>query len=123
VGEPYAALQTSVADLDYGGAELAGAGLLLVSHSVFGVGGGALAQLRARLAAAPQRHRRLIAAGYDADSRRAAAELLLDCALANNPGGVVLASMFDADHRAADLARARRRVGPVALGLLDEALA
>jgi aryl-alcohol dehydrogenase-like predicted oxidoreductase len=120
-GEPYAALQTSVADLDYGGAELAGAGLLLVSHSVFG--GSALARLRAKLAAAPERHRRLVAAGYDADSRRAAAELLLDCALANNPNGVVLASMFDADHRAADLARARRRVGPAALGLLDDALA
>jgi aryl-alcohol dehydrogenase-like predicted oxidoreductase len=122
-GEPYTALQTSVADLDYGGAELAGAGLLLVSHSVFGVGGGALGRLRAKLAAAPERHRRLVAAGYDVDSRRAAAELLLDCALASNPDGVVLASMFDADHRAADLARARRRVGPVALGLLDEALA
>jgi aryl-alcohol dehydrogenase-like predicted oxidoreductase len=122
-GAPYTALQTSVADLDYGGAELAGAGLLLVSHSVFGVGGGALARLRGKLAAAPQRHRRLVAAGYDADSRRAAAELLLDCALANNPRGVVLASMFDADHRAADLARARRRVGLAALGLLDEALA
>ena len=38
------------------------------------------------------------------------------------PSGVVLASMFDADHRAADLARARRRVGAAALGLLDEAL-
>ncbi|MGA2495632.1 MAG: aldo/keto reductase [Roseiarcus sp.] len=111
-GEPYAVLQTSVADLDYGGAELAGAGLLLVSHSVFGVGGGALARLCAKFAAAPERHRRLVAA----------AELLLDCALANNPDGVVLASMFDADHRAADLARARRRVGPAVLGLLDEAL-
>ena len=122
-GEPYSALQTSVADLDYGGAELAGAGLLLVSHSVFGVGGGALDQLRAKLAAAPNRHRRLVAAGYDADSRRAAAELLLDCALASNPDGVVLASMFRPEHRAADLARARRRVGPAALGLLDEALA
>jgi aryl-alcohol dehydrogenase-like predicted oxidoreductase len=121
-GEPYGALQTSVADLDYGGAELAGAGVLLVSHSVFGVGAGALAQLRAKLAAAPERHRRLVAAGYDADSRRAAAELLLDCALANNPEGIVLASMFDAGHRAADLARARRRVSPAALGLLDEAL-
>jgi aryl-alcohol dehydrogenase-like predicted oxidoreductase len=121
-GEPYAALQTSIADLDYGGAELAGAGLLLVSHSVFGVGGGALAQLRAKLAAAPERQRRLVAAGYHPDSRRAAAELLLDCALASNPDGVVLVSMFDTDHRAADLARARRRVGPAALGLLDEAL-
>jgi hypothetical protein len=79
--------------------------------------------LRAKLAAAPERHRRLVLAGYEADSRRAAAELLLDCALANNPGGVVLASMFDVDHRAADLARARRRVGLAALGLLDEALA
>ena len=116
-------MQTSAADLDHGGAELAGAGLLLVSHSVFGVGGGALAQLRAKLAAAPERHRRLVLAGYEADSRRAAAELLLDCALANNPEGVVLASMFDVDHRAADLARARRRVGLAALGLLDEALA
>ncbi len=121
-GAPYSALQTTAADLDYGGAELAGAGVLLVSHSVFGGGGGALAKLRARLAATPERHRRLVAAGYDADSRRAAAELLLDCALANNPHGVVLASMFDADHRAADLARARRRAGPFALGLLDEAL-
>jgi len=122
-GGTYVALQTSAADLDHGGAELAGAGLLLVSHSVFGVGGGALAQLRAKLAAAPERHRRLVLAGYEADSRRAAAELLLDCALANNPEGVVLASMFDVDHRAADLARARRRVGLAALGLLDEALA
>ena len=122
-GKPYAALQTSAADLDRGGAELAGAGLLLVSHSVFGVGGGALARLRAKLAAAPDRHRRLMAAGYDADSRRAAAELLLDCALANNPEGIVLASMFQAGHRSMDLARARQGVGPAALGMLDEALA
>jgi aryl-alcohol dehydrogenase-like predicted oxidoreductase len=122
-GEPYSALQTSAAALDYGGAELSGAGLLLISHSVFGVGGGALGQLCAKLASAPERHRRLVACGYSADSRRAAAELLLDCALANNPDGVVLASMFDADHRAADLARARRRASALALGLRDEALA
>ena len=122
-GAPYSALQTAVADLEYGGAELAGAGLLLVSHSVFGVGGGALERLAARLAAAPHRHRRLVAAGYSADRRRAAAELLLDCALADNPDGVVLASMFDAAHRAADLARVRRPASAMALGLLDEALA
>jgi len=122
-GAPYSILQTSVANLDDGGAELAGAGLLLVSHSVFGVGGGALDRLAAQLAAAPQRHRRLIAAGYPADPRGAAAELLLDCALAGNPDGVVLASMFDAAHRAADLARAGRPKGAAALGLLDEALA
>ena len=90
---------------------------------MFGVGGGALERLAARLAAAPQRHRRLVAAGYSADRRRAAAELLLDCALADNPDGVVLASMFDAAHRAADLARVRRPASAMALGLLDEALA
>ena len=121
-GPPYSALQASVADLDDGGAELSGAELLLVSHSVFGVGGGALDRLRARLAAAPQRLARLVAAGYSSDGRHAAAELLLDCALASNPDGVVLASMFDAEHRAANLARAARRARAAALGLLDEAL-
>ena len=122
-GPPYSALQTSVANLESGGAELSGAELLLISHSVFGLGGGALEQLRQKLAAAPERLARLVARGYSADRRLAAAELLLDCALANNPDGVVLASMFDPQHRAANLTRAQRRPTFAALGLLDETLA
>ena len=122
-GAPYSALQTGAADLEHGGAELSGANLLLVSHSVFGVGGGALGRLVAKLAAAPDRHRRLVAAGYAADRAHAAAQLLLDCALASNPDGVVLASMFDPVHRVADLARASRPASAAALGLLDETLA
>jgi aryl-alcohol dehydrogenase-like predicted oxidoreductase len=122
VGAPYSMLQTSVEDLANSAAAFATSGPLLVSHSVFGVGGGGLGQLTAALARAPERHRRLVAAGYHPEPSRAAADLLLDCALAANPNGVVLASMFGARHRAADLARLHRLTAEGAPALLAEAL-
>ena len=122
VGAPYTTLQTSVEDLASDAATLAASGSLLVSHSVFGVGGGGLGQLTAALARAPERHCRLVAAGYHPNAARAAADLLLDCALATNPDGVVLASMFGARHRAANLARLHRPAPKDALVLLAETL-
>ncbi|THD44185.1 MAG: aldo/keto reductase [Bradyrhizobium sp.] len=123
VEAPYAMLQTSVADLAEGEPAFSTSDALIVSHSVFGAAGSGFARLADRLGRAPDRHRRLIAAGYDADPSRAAAALLLDSALAGNPDGVVLASMFDPRHRVADLARAEKPAGPEALALLAETLA
>ena len=122
-GAPYAMLQTSVADLAEGEPALSTSDALIVSHSVFGAAGSGLARLADALGRAPEHHRRLIAAGYDADPSRAAAALLLDCALAGNPDGVVLASMFDPRHRAADLARADKPTDAQAPALLAETLA
>lgn len=118
IGAPYGLLQTSVSDL--AAADLAETRQALVIHSIFGVDG-----LKRRLEGAladPAKAAALRAAGYDGPPAEAAADLLIDCAFALNPDGVVLASMFDARHRARNLARARRPVSDVALAALARVL-
>lgn len=93
-----------------------------VTHSVFGVDG-MLAHLGATLRSDAAASRRLAEAGYAGDPDRMAADLLLDRAFASNPDGIVLASMFGAGHRAANLARAALPGRPAAATLLAEILA
>lgn len=81
------------------------AGRGLVTHSVFGPGGPD-AGLRARIAAAT---------GVAADGE-APARLLLQRALALNPEGVVLVSMFSDRSRAANLAAAAEAAAPESAG-------
>ncbi|MDE2364046.1 MAG: aldo/keto reductase [Hyphomicrobiales bacterium] len=106
-GLPYKVMQMCARDVAVHGSEFVRRGRFLVTHSVFGVGGEAdhLAALlrrdRARLAG-------LVAQGYACEPQRAAAGLLLDAALASNPSGVVLASMFDARRREENIERAGR---------------
>jgi hypothetical protein len=110
VGGPYGVLQMSVCDLSDGRAERARAHPV-VTHSIFGVDG-----LKRRVETAladPARRAALAAAGYDGPPSEAAADLLIDCAFALNPGGVALASMFDPRHLDRNLARAAR---PIAAG-------
>ena len=121
LGAPYGVLQTGVAELAAARAELSGGTQRIVLHSMFGVDGlkrrveKLLAQDRARI-------QRLVAAGYANEPGRAAAELLADYAFALNPQGVVLASMFDARHLAANLDRASRPTALQAIGLLEETI-
>jgi hypothetical protein len=122
IGAPYGLLQTSVENRRLGGASLAGSATMLATHSVFGVGGGALGRLSAALAAEPERMRALVAAGYDARIERAACDLIIDRALALNPQGVVLASMFAPRHLIANLARARRPLAAEAPRLVEQIL-
>jgi hypothetical protein len=121
VGAPYDLLQMSVADLAAGRAGFAAAGQHLVAHSIFGVDG-LKRRLDAALAADPAKAQALRAAGYDGPPAQASADLLIDCAFALNPTGVVLASMFDARHRAHNLARALRPASPLALDALARIL-
>ena len=118
IGAPFGLLQMSVADLAAGEADFAGAGMARVVHSVFGVDG-----LKRRLETAladPAKAAALREAGYDGPA--AAADLLIDCAFALNPNGVVLASMFDERHRARNLAGAARAVRPAALAALAKVM-
>jgi aryl-alcohol dehydrogenase-like predicted oxidoreductase len=120
-GAPYSVLQMSVADLDAGHAEFAGAGKFLVAHSVFGVDG-LKRRLERALIESPASAARLAAAGYEGKPERVSADLLIDCAFALNPDGVVLASMFDRRHLEHNLARACRPVATNAPDLLRAAL-
>jgi aldo/keto reductase family protein len=122
IGEPYTLLQTSVESQTLGGASFGGAATMLTTHSVFGVGGGALGRLSAALASEPEHMRALVAAGYDPRIERAACDLLVDRALALNPRGVVLASMFAPRHLIANLARARRPLATEAPRLVERIL-
>lgn len=76
----------------------------LITHSVFGASPSAL--LRERTAA------QLVHLGYDGCFGEALAAASLDYALARNAGGVVLASMFAADHRHRNIARLTARRPP-----------
>jgi hypothetical protein len=95
----------------------------LVTHSVFGVNNGMLGRTVAALKRRRDKTFRLIELGYSANAEEAAADLLLDYAFALNPDGVVLASMFDARHRAANLLRAKRQPFTPAVELVRELLA
>lgn len=95
--------------------------LATVTHSVFGVDG-MLDRLTETLRSDAGAVRRLTDAGYEGAPARMAADLLLDRAFASNPAGIVLASMFGAGHRAANLARAALPVRPASEALLAEIL-
>jgi aryl-alcohol dehydrogenase-like predicted oxidoreductase len=109
IGRPYSVLQMSVSDLAAGRMELSSATQRIVAHSVFGVDG-LKRRVEQNLARHPELMRPLAEAGYAAAAPAAAAELLIDCAFALNPTGIVLASMFDAHHLESNL---RRAAGPV----------
>lgn len=108
-GGRYSVLQMSVEALASARSHFADGPHRLVTHSVFGVNGGMLG----RIVCALKRRRditfRLIELGYDTNVDLAAADLLLDYAFELNPDGIVLTSMFDARHRAANLLRAKDR--------------
>jgi aryl-alcohol dehydrogenase-like predicted oxidoreductase len=120
-GAPYGAVQVGLAppgaafDLP---ARAAAAGMGTIVHSVFGVSG-SLAALRARAAADPGLAARLKAEAGEAELDAALGRLLLARALALNPGGVVLVSMFSEQSRRANLALADAAPGdPAALDRL-----
>jgi hypothetical protein len=121
VGGPYSVLQMSVADLCAGNDDFSTGAQRIVVHSVFGVDG-LKRRVERALSDDPARLRSLADAGYDQKPARAAADLLMDCAFALNPEGVVLASMFDAHHFQDNLARAVRPLSPRAPALLRDIL-
>jgi aryl-alcohol dehydrogenase-like predicted oxidoreductase len=117
IGAPFGAVQAAVPppgapDPLLPAAAAAGFGAIL--HSVFGIEG-SLAALKARAAAEPELRAAL--AGEDLD--RALARRLLARAIALNPDGVVLVSMFSSTSRAQNLAVAAARPDPAAAALLD----
>lgn len=101
-------------------AAAAAAGLGCLVHSVFGVAG-SLAGLEARAAAEPRLAAAIRAEAGLSDLAAAIAHLLLARALALNPDGVVLVSMFSDRSRRANLALADARPGDAALDRLLQA--
>jgi aryl-alcohol dehydrogenase-like predicted oxidoreductase len=99
----------------------AGGTAAFITHSVFGVGG-AMAAAEAALAAQPALRARLAEAGYVGSDRQVVGDLLLDRALASNHEGVVLVSMYDPAHLAANAARASRPVRAEAIALVEALL-
>ena len=92
-----------------------------ITHSVFGVDG--MHERLVRMIDQEAGIRRdLESAGYGGAPSRMAADLLLDRAFASNPDGVVLTSMFGAQHRQANIARAALPVNPSAVGILTAVL-
>ena len=75
-----------------------------VTHSVFGQNG-SLDTLASMIAEEADKRSLLEAAGYCLAPREAAAAFLLDYALASNPDGVVLLSMYQPQHLSFDLGR------------------
>jgi len=94
----------------------------VVTHSILGVDGTRERVLQALRTAGPPTIARLTGVGYSANPEQAVAELLLDRALAANPGGVVLMSMFGARHRNENLKRAQRPLRPEAIDMVAELL-
>jgi aryl-alcohol dehydrogenase-like predicted oxidoreductase len=94
----------------------------LITHSILGVDGARERVLQALRGAGKPAMTRLVGMGYSPQPEQAVAELLLDRALASNPGGVVLMSMFGARHRAENLQRAAGPARPDAIGLVAELL-
>ena len=93
-----------------------------VSHSILGIDGTRERVLQALRSHGAPAMSRLASLGYGTNPEQAVTELLLDRALAANPGGVVLMSMFGARHRAQNLKRAQEQVRPQALALVSELL-
>lgn len=94
-----------------------GRSILRLEHSVFGVDG-ALARLSAGLLERPEVRAKLLEAGIDGPDDKLAATALMDYALANNTGGVILASMFKPSHLQFNCARADRPVSPSVISAL-----
>ena len=94
----------------------------VVTHSILGVDGTRERLLQALRSAGPSAMARLTDMGYSAQPDHAVAELLLDRALATNPGGVVLMSMFGARHRNENLKRADRALRPEAIAMVAQLL-
>jgi aryl-alcohol dehydrogenase-like predicted oxidoreductase len=92
-----------------------------ITHSVFGVSG-AMAAAEAALAARPALRARIAEAGYARSERQMIADLLLDRALASNHQGVVLVSMYDPHHLAANAARASGPLREEAIALVEALL-
>ena len=76
----------------------------IITHSILGVGGAKDAVIR-RLHSDEALLERLRSAGYDGSVECVAVNLLMDRALASNPSGVVLASMFSGRHLESNVSR------------------
>jgi len=96
--------------------------LATITHSVFGVGG-ARDALIARLKADKDLQKSLADAGYEGTPDVVATNLLMRRAFASNPDGVVLASMYTADHLQQNTALASQLPDPQSLTLCDSAFA
>ncbi len=96
--------------------------LATITHSVFGVGG-ARDVLIAHLKADTALRSKLAEAGYDGTADVVATNLLMRRAFASNPDGVVLASMYTADHLQQNTTLASLPPDPQSLTLCDSAFA
>lgn len=99
-------------------AALSAAGILTVTHGVYGLGG-ALDALSRRLAADPRLAAEITAMGIEGPPARAAADALLRRALAANDRGVVLVSSFHPAHLARNVAVASAPIDCRLASLLD----
>lgn len=120
-GAPFSMIQIALpapgaSDLVLAASQAAGFGTL--THSVFGIGG-SLATLGRRVAADPAAQAELCAFTMLSNPQSALAQVLLGRALALNPSGVVLVSMFSPASRAANLALADAAPDPAACALID----
>jgi diketogulonate reductase-like aldo/keto reductase len=122
-GLPYAVFQTGLTPGSNVAAEIqasAGRPVTVIGHSVFGVDG-TIDTVRARLRSDAGARELLRKAGYDADHlETGAGDLLLDAALAGNPAGVTLASMFKPSHLARNVARASAPPRATSIDLLRQ---
>jgi aryl-alcohol dehydrogenase-like predicted oxidoreductase len=120
-GLPYTVFQTALRPLAGDAERIADAAkraVTIIGHSVLGVGGAKEALIE-RLRGDSQRLTALREAGYAANDVDAAiGDLLIDAALAGNPAGVTLVSMFQPAHLARNLARAENSPRREALELL-----
>jgi aryl-alcohol dehydrogenase-like predicted oxidoreductase len=121
-GSPYSVVQVplpppGVPETVIGRAHDAGFGC--ISHSVFGVDG-ALAAMRRRIASSPGLRDELLRLASVANPEQALAHLLLQRAIACNPDGVVLVSMFSRSSREQNIAVASRPLGRDCSSLLDQ---
>jgi hypothetical protein len=107
------------ADIDLLDAEL-GRPLFRVVHGAFGVNG-VLAALKARLHK-PEARLRLAGLGYSGSIEEIATSALTDCVFDRNRSGVVLCSMFNPNHLAANCSHANRSPNPGALAAVRAVL-
>ena len=94
----------------------------IISHSVYGVAG-AREKLERLIETDSSVRDRLAAAGYDGEPAVVVGAALLDYALANNDNGVVLVSMLQERHLAANVARADRPPNASVVSLIERLIA
>jgi aryl-alcohol dehydrogenase-like predicted oxidoreductase len=94
----------------------------IITHSVYGVAG-ARAKLQRLIETDSSARRRLAAAGYGGEPDVIVGSVLLDYALAGNDNGVVLVSMLQERHLAANVARAGRPPNASVVPLIEELIA